>query len=380
MVEMPKRWIKVVIQIHCYNEEQTLGVTLQELPRELPGVDVVEWLIVDDGSTDRTVEVARAGGVDHIVRLPRHGGLACAFRAGLEASLRRGADIIVFTDADNQYCAADISALIAPILGGRAEFVIGARPILATEHFSPLKKFLQRLGSWVVRAASQTTVPDAASGFRAMRREVAMRLHVFNEYTHTLETIIQAGQQGMAIVAVPIRTNPDLRPSRLVKSIASYVGRQALTIVRIFITYRPFPSFAVPGAVVFGAGLLLSGRFLFFYVAGGGSGHVQSLILAALLLGAGFFLSVVGVLADLIAVNRKLLEKLDWRLQQVAEELRPGEGALVLGGNFPWNDGTDGPATAKGAGPHASQPLHVGSGLSEGIPGRESSRAGCLQP
>jgi glycosyltransferase involved in cell wall biosynthesis len=317
-----KRLTKLVIQIPCYNEEKTLGVTLQALPRRLPGVDVVEWLVVDDGSKDRTAEVARAGGVDHIVTLPHHRGLAHAFLAGLEASLAVGADIIVNTDADNQYCAADIPALIAPVLGGQAELVVGARPIRATAHFSLLKKVLQGFGSWIVRVVSKTAIPDATSGFRAMSREAAMRLHVFNEYSHTLETIIQAGQQGMAVSSVPVRTNPDLRPSRLVKSIASYVQQQGLTIVRIFVTYKPFPFFAGPGTLLFTGGLLLGVRFLGLYLAGYGSGHVQSLILAALLMGAGFFLVVVGLLADLISVNRKLLEKLDWRLQQVEETLR----------------------------------------------------------
>jgi glycosyltransferase involved in cell wall biosynthesis len=322
---------KLVIQIPCYNEEQTLGVTLRELPRVLPGVDTVEWLIIDDGSKDRTAEVARQGGVDHIVALPRHRGLAHAFLAGLEASLALGADVIVNTDADNQYSAADIPALIAPVLAGQAELVVGARPIQATAHFSPLKKALQALGSWIVRVVSKTTIPDAASGFRAMSREAAMRLHVFNEYSYTLETIIQAGQQGMAVAAVPVRTNPDLRPSRLVKSIAGYVRRQGLTIVRIFVTYKPFPFFARPGALLFAGGSLLGFRFLALYLAGAGSGHVQSLILAALLLGAGCFLVVVGLLADLISVNRKLLEKLDWRLQQVEEGLRQARRAELPG-------------------------------------------------
>jgi glycosyltransferase involved in cell wall biosynthesis len=327
-MDAAKRLTKLVIQIPCYNEEQSLGTTLRDLPRTLPGVDVIEWLVVDDGSKDRTAEVARTHGVDHIVRLPRHRGLAYAFLAGLDASLAVGADLIVNTDADNQYCAADIPALIAPLLEGRAELVIGARPIRTIAHFSPMKKALQGLGSWIVRVVSKTAVPDAASGFRAMSREAAMRLHVFNEFSYTLETIIQAGQQGMAVSSVPVRTNPDLRPSRLVKSISSYLRRQGLTVVRIFVTYKPFPSFAVPGALLSVGGLLLALRFLGLYVAGYGSGHVQSLILAALLMGAGFFLIVVGLLADLISVNRKLLEKLDWRLQQVEEAFRrasPGE-------------------------------------------------------
>jgi glycosyltransferase involved in cell wall biosynthesis len=313
---------KLVIQIPCYNEEATLGVTLSDLPREVPGVDAVEWLIVDDGSTDRTLEVAKAHGVDHIVRLSRNQGLAKAFVAGLEASLKAGADIIVNTDADNQYCADDIPKLIAPILAGQAEIVVGARPIAQIEHFSLLKKRLQKLGSWVVRQASRTDIPDAPSGFRAMSREAAMQLHVFNEYSYVLETIIQAGRKGMTITSVPIRTNKDLRPSRLVKSIPRYIQRQVLTIVRIFMTYKPFRFFAVPGAVFFSLGGVISLRFLFFYLTGDGRGHIQSLILSALLMGMGFFLVVIGLVVDLIAVNRKLLERLDWRVQKIEENLK----------------------------------------------------------
>ena len=312
---------KLVIQIPCYNEEATLGVTLSALPRAIPGVDTVEWLVIDDGSTDRTVEVAKAHRVDHIVRLPRNQGLAHAFVAGLEASLRAGADIIVNTDADNQYCADDIPKLVAPILAGQAEIVVGARPIGEIDHFSPLKKRLQKIGSWVVRLASKTDIPDAPSGFRAFSRNAAMHLHVFSEYSYVLETIIQAGQKGMAITSVPIHTNKDLRPSRLVKSIPRYIQRQVLTIVRIFMTYKPFRFFAVPGAVFLSLGLLISFRFLYFFVTGRGMGHIQSLILSSFLMGIGFFLVVVGLLADLMAVNRKLLERLDWRVQRIEEQV-----------------------------------------------------------
>ncbi len=320
--------VKLIIQIPCYNEEATLGVTLAQLPRRLPGVDVIEWLIVDDGSKDRTVEVARRGGVDHVVRLPGHKGLSRAFLAGLEACLDAGADVIVNTDADNQYNAADIPKLLAPILAGQAEMVIGARPIDEIQHFSPLKKCLQKLGSWVVARASRTQVADAASGFRAMNRAAAMRMHVFNDYTYTLETIIQAGRKGMSVVSVPIRTNGELRPSRLVKSIPTYVRRQFFTITRIFMTYRPFRFFAFPGVALFGFGLVVALRFLWFYVTEGGSGHVQSLILSALCMGMGFFLFVVGLLADLISVNRQLLERIDWRVQVLEDKLghaRSGE-------------------------------------------------------
>ena len=313
---------KLVIQIPCYNEEATLGITLSALPRHVSGVDTVEWLIIDDGSTDKTVEVAKAYGVDHIVSFPRHQGLAGAFVAGLEASLAAGADIIVNADADNQYSADDIPRLIAPIVERRADIVIGSRPISTTAHFSPIKKFLQGLGSWVVRIASKTDIPDAPSGFRAMSRDAAMRLHVFNEYTYTLETIIQAGQKGMIVTSVPIRTNEDLRPSRLIKSIPSYIQRQILTILRVFMTYKPFLFFAVPGVTLFSLGMLIGLRFLYFYLTQAGAGHVQSLILAALLMGMGFFLAIVGLLADLVSVNRKLLERVDWRVQKIEEGLK----------------------------------------------------------
>ena len=310
---------KLIIQIPCYNEADSLPVTLAALPRTVRGVERVEWLVIDDGSTDGTSTIARAHGTDHVVRLPRHQGLAVAFVAGLEASVREGADIIVNTDADNQYCAEDIPKLIEPILMGEAEIVVGARPIGSTPHFSFLKKRLQRLGSWAVRKVSKTDIRDAPSGFRAMSRDAAMQLHVFNEYSYTLETIIQAGRKGMAIISVPVRTNDPLRPSRLVSSLPAYLRRQVLTMLRIFMTYKPFYFFAAPGAVALLAGLLIGLRFLFFYLGGDGAGHVQSVILSALLMGSGFFLVVVGLLADLASVNRKLLEGLDWRLKRIEE-------------------------------------------------------------
>lgn len=297
-----------------------MGVTLSELPRQVPGIHCVEWLIVDDGSRDRTVEVAQEWGVDHIVRFGQNRGLAKGFMAGLEAALKAGADIIVNTDADNQYCAADISKLVAPILQGEAQIVIGARPIRYTQHFSPTKKLLQRLGSWAVRVASQTSVADAPSGFRAISREAALELNVFNEYTYTLETIIQAGQKGMAIVSVPIRTNGYLRPSRLVKSIFSYVQRSLVTILRIFITYKPFSFFMWMGSFPFALGVLLGIRWLVLYFGGTSRSHVPSLILSAILILIGSQLFVVGLLADLLAVNRKLLEEAQLRLRRAEIE------------------------------------------------------------
>lgn len=301
--------MKLIIQIPCYNEAGTLAIALAALPREVAGFDSVEWLIIDDGSSDNTVEVAKANGVDHVVRHTRNQGLARGFMTGLDACLRLGADVIVNTDADNQYNADDIPALTTPILEGKADIVVGARPIEAIEHFSPAKKFLQKLGSWVVRVASKTDIPDAPSGFRAISRDAAQRLMVFNDYTYTLETIIQAGQKNMAITSVPIRVNGDLRPSRLVKSIPSYIKRSIVTIIRIFVIYRPFRFFGTIGAVLFGAGFLIGLRFFWHYLGGEGGGHIQSLILAGALLVMGVQTLLVAFLADLLAANRKLLEE-----------------------------------------------------------------------
>ena len=312
--------MKLIIQIPCYNEEATLGLTLSELPHELPGIDQVEWLIINDGSRDRTLEVAQANGVDHIVDFQRNQGLAKAFMAGLEASLEAGADIIVNTDADNQYCAADIPKLIVPILEGRAEIVIGARPIQEIKHFSPIKKFLQWLGSFVVRLASNTQIPDAPSGFRAISREAALQLNVFNEYTYTLETIIQAGQRGLTITSVPIRTNGYLRPSRLVKSISAYVQHSVLTILRVFMTYRPLQFFTLLGSIPFSLGFLLCCRWLllFWGIMGDdpAKSRVPSLVLAAILILIGVQFWIFGLVADLMSVNRQLLEDIQLRLRR----------------------------------------------------------------
>lgn len=317
-----KKKIKLIIQIPCFNEEEALPVTLKALPRKIKGIDKVEWMIIDDGSTDKTIEVARANGVDHIVRLTRNQGLARAFMAGLENCIKAGADIIVNTDADNQYNADDIPLLVEPILNGKAEIVIGERPIETIAHFSPIKKLLQKVGSWVVQLASRASIPDAPSGFRAISREAAMHLNVFNEYTYTLETIIQAGQKGMALMSVPIRVNPDMRPSRLVRSVPSYIWISTMTIGRIFITYRPFRVFLTIGIIIFSMGALLSARFLVYWFAGNGAGHVQSLLLSAILLVIGFQVGLTGLLADLMSVNRKMLEDLKFRQQEIYFEFR----------------------------------------------------------
>lgn len=309
--------MKLIIQIPCLNEEETLAIALADLPREIPGIDEIEYLVIDDGSTDRTVEVARAHGVHHVVGFTKNRGLARGFMLGLHACLERGADIIVNTDADNQYNGADIAALVQPILEHRADVVIGARPISSIEHFSFSKKVLQKLGSAVVKLVSGTTVQDAPSGFRAFTRDAALRLNVFSKYTYTMETIIQAGQKNMTIASVPVRVNPDLRPSRLVRSIVGYVRKSMTTIVRMFVVYRPFRFFMLMGTLIFLAGSAVGGRFLYFYLMGDGSGKIQSLILAAVLLMMGFHTMLLAFVTDLLAVNRKLLEEL-----QVAERKR----------------------------------------------------------
>ncbi len=306
--------MKLMIQIPCYNEAETLPITLAELPRKVEGFDTVEWLVIDDGSTDNTVQVARENGVDHVVSHTRNQGLARGFMTGLNACLRLGADVIVNTDADNQYNAGDIPALVKPVIQKEADIVVGARPIENIRHFSPLKKWLQKLGSWVVRKVSGTDIPDAPSGFRAFSKEAAMRINVFSEYTYTLETIIQAGQKNMAITSVPVRVNRDLRPSRLLKSIPSYVHRSIMTIIRIFVVYKPFRFFFTIGSILFFTGSLIGIRFLYFYFSGVGAGHIQSLILAAILIISGFQTILVAFLADVLAANRKMLEELKYQV------------------------------------------------------------------
>jgi glycosyltransferase involved in cell wall biosynthesis len=304
---------KLIIQIPCLNEAETLPVALQDLPRTVPGFDVVEWLVIDDGSTDNTADVARQHGVDHVLRLGHNQGLARAFMVGIERALKLGADVIVNTDADNQYSASCIPDLVRPILERRALIVVGTRPVSEIGHFSPTKKMLQRLGSWVVKRASGTQVEDAPSGFRAIHRDAAIRLNVFNGYTYTLETIIQAGRKGIPITSVPITVNPDLRPSRLISSIPTYIRRSILTILRIFMVYKPLRFFMLLAIFAAIPALFFIVRFLVFYAAGSGQGHIQSLVIAVGLLTVSGILAIGGILADLIATNRLLLEDLRTR-------------------------------------------------------------------
>ncbi len=312
--------MKLIIQIPCYNEAGTVAVALKALPKHVEGFDSVELLIINDGSTDATLATAKANGVDHVVNFAKNQGLARVFMAGLDACIKLGADVIVNTDADNQYNAEDIPLLTKPILDNKADIVVGARPISGMKHFPVAKKLLQKLGSWVVRRASKTDIPDAPSGFRAMSREAAMRLNVFNDYTYTLETIIQAGQKNMAIVSVPVRVNEEMRPSRLVKSIPNYLRKSITTIVRIFVVYKPFRFFAAIGMVSFISGFAVGLRFLYYYFRDGGSGHVQSLIFSSILLGMGVQTLLVAFLADLLAVNRRLMEDIQYRLRKIQSQ------------------------------------------------------------
>ena len=312
--------MKLIIQIPCYNEAETLEVALNDLPKHIDGIDVIEYLIINDGSKDNTVEVARNWGVNYIVSFRNNKGLARGFMAGLDACLRNGADIIVNTDADNQYCGADIEKLIQPILRGEAGMVVGERPIDQTEHFSPLKKKLQHLGSWVVRKASKTDIPDAPSGFRAYSRHTAMRLNVINEYTYTLETIVQAGRQKMAVTSIPIRT-------RLFSSMFGYVKKSMLTIGRALMMYKPLYCFSCIAGVFGITGIALGIRFLIYYFNGNGAGHVQSLLLCTMLIIIAVVTESIGLLGDVISANRKLLEDIQFELRKMDygkghEELR----------------------------------------------------------
>lgn len=312
--------MKLIIQIPCYNEAETLEIALNDLPKHIDGIDEIEYLIINDGSKDNTVEVARNWGVQHVVNFKRNKGLAKGFMAGINECLRQGADIIVNTDADNQYCGEDIEKLVRPILDGKADIVIGERPIDQTEHFSPLKKKLQHLGSWVVRKASNTNIPDAPSGFRAYSREAALRMNVVNDYTYTLEQIVQAGRNKMAIISVPIRTNGELRPSRLFHSMFGYIKKSILTIMRAYMMYKPLRFFMSLGSIPLLGGIILGIRYLVYFFNGAGAGHVQSLLLAVTLILLGAMIGIVGLQADVIAANRKLLEDIRYEVKKKAYE------------------------------------------------------------
>ncbi len=308
--------MKLIIQIPCFNEEDSLPITIKELPQSIEGIDTLEYLIIDDGSTDNTVKVARDCGVHHIVSHNRNRGLSKAFTTGLRACLERGADIIVNTDADNQYCAADIVKLVRPIMEKRADIVIGSRLIDKIESFSRVKKFLEKAGSYFVRILSGIRVSDAPSGFRALSRDAAFQINVFNKYTYTLETIIQAGQKDLLILDVPVGVNEKLRSSRLVKSIPRYIYRSVLTILRIFIIYRPLRFFGAISFLFLLIGAALGFRYLYFYIIGEGAGHIQSLIFMLVLLFAGFILLVMGIVGDSISVNRKILEDIQYDIRR----------------------------------------------------------------
>ena len=308
---------KLIIQIPCYNEVDTLPATVRDLPRSIDGVDVLEILIIDDGSTDGTIDVARELGVDHIIRLTQNQGLAVAFARGLEASLQMGADIIVNTDGDNQYRGDCVRDLVEPILKGDAEMVVGDRQINTIHHFSAFKKVLQKFGSWIVRWASKTDVPDATSGFRAFSKEAALRLSIFSEYTYTLETIIQAGKKGISITSVLVETNEVLRESRLIHSTFQYVIRSAITIIRIFLMYEALRVFLGLSVVPLLGGFFLLSRFGYYFLIGEGQGHIQSLIIASILMVLGFVTILIGLLGDLIARNRRLNEEIDYRIKKM---------------------------------------------------------------
>lgn len=309
--------MKLIIQIPCYNEEETLEITYNDLPKHIDGIDEIEYLIINDGSQDKTVEVARKLGFHHIVSFKQNKGLAKGFMAGLDACLHLGADIIVNTDADNQYCGADIEKLIKPILENKADIVIGERPIEETEHFSWKKKKFQKIGSWVVRIASGTSIPDAPSGFRAYSREAALKMNVTNEYTYTLETIIQAGHNKIPMMSVPIHTNGETRPSRLFSSMWKYMQRSATVIIRSFMMYKPLRFFLIMGLIFFMIGILIGMRYLYYLYIDSSAGHIQSLILAAIFIIIGFQTIVVGLQADVMSANRKIIEDMQYRIRKM---------------------------------------------------------------
>lgn len=321
--------MKVIVQIPCFNEESTLPQTLADIPRQIDGVDRVEVLVIDDGSTDGTSDVARRHGADHVVRHARNQGLGRAFRTGLDASLRLGADIVVNTDADNQYAGSAIPALIRPILEGRAEIVVGDRRTDQVAHFSPGKKRLQRLGSLVVRELSGTSVPDAVSGFRALSRSAALRLNIVSTFSYTIEMLIQAGKERMAVSSVPVAVNPQTRESRLFRSVPQFLLQSLATMVRTYTMYKPLRVFTFLGLTLLVVGVLPVARFLFFYLQGQGNGHVQSLVLGGALVVVGFVSLLIGVVADLIAFNRTLLESLLEKVRRLesAQGVPPSQGA-----------------------------------------------------
>jgi glycosyltransferase involved in cell wall biosynthesis len=332
--------VKLIIQIPCFNEAQTLPQTVEALPRKLDGIDTLEYLVIDDGSSDNTAQTARRSGVHHVTRLPRNLGLAASFMIGLETCLKLGADIIVNTDADNQYFAEDIKPLLEPILAGRADMVVGDRRVATLANFSLIKRNLQRLGSWIIGRASGMNIPDATSGFRALTREAALRTLVLSEYSYTLETLIQAGSRHMAIEYVPVRTNPQTRPSRLMRSIPHYLAQSGATIIRAYTMYRPLRVFTALGLFFIFGGLVLGVRFLYFYLIGQGAGHIQSVILTAVLLIVGFQVLLIGLVADLVGFNRKILEEILYHLRNQEIEsatleretstIKPNESPLTI--------------------------------------------------
>ncbi len=318
--------MKLIVQIPCYNEAETLPVTFNDIPKQIEGIDQVEILVIDDGSTDGTSQIATELGVDHIIRMSQNVGLAGAFVAGLEYSLSKGADIIVNTDADNQYCGDDIPQLIEPLLKAEADIVIGDRGVASLGSFSPLKRLLQRVGSRVIQIASGIRTPDATSGFRAFTREAALRTIVLSEYSYTIETLIQAGSMRMAVEYVPVKVNPQTRPSRLMRNTSHYITHSTASLIRTYTTYRPLRLFTTLGATLILAGLVLGVRFLFFLFSNQGIGHIQSLILTAVLLIIGFQILLIGLLADSISSNRKILEEVLFRLRRI--ELSPDSSDL----------------------------------------------------
>src|SRR6476469_5808546 len=354
--------MKLIIQIPCFNEAEQLPLTLSELPRRLDGFDVVEWLVIDDGSSDATIAVAREHGVDHLVRLTNNKGLATAFQAGIDTALKLGADVIVNTDADNQYRGADVARLVAPILAGEADMVVGDREVGGIEHFSALKKLLQRLGSWVVRQASSTSVPDTTSGFRAYNREAAIQIVVVSKFTYTLETIIQAGKLLVAVDHVPIRTNPKTRESRLFPSMGAYVRRNAISIFRIYAQYEPLRVFWSLALVIGLASVAVWIRFAVAYVDGNGKGHVQSLILGAVLFIAAVVMWALGVIGDLLAAQRVMTQKTFERVRRIELQLGVAPSHYEPGSRE--HVGARDDPRARGAG--ASAPASGRRGASEG--------------